>query len=205
MPERAGEKLLLVVERQGSTKNRRAKERAAVRRAIAAKAAAGAHAAAARGPPNPSGRRVWAERQGPHGWQRVWRGPEENGFHGPPEHGRAAEKACHDAMPQWLRGRMYMQGLARGLAPPAEPTRLRLLELHQRLRLRALQPVRRLRQWLRLPKRGAGHVLARAGRCLAEPRARGGGAAGGQHRRESYRKGERGSISAPDQIGGCGT
>ena len=72
---------------------------------------------------------------------------------------------------------MHMQDFARGLAPPTESTRLRRLELHQRLRLRALQPVRRPRQWLRLPTRDAGHVLAQAGRCLAEPRVRGGGAA----------------------------
>jgi hypothetical protein len=165
------------------------------RKADTHKAAAGAHAAAACDPPNPSGRHVWVDREGPHGWQRVWRDPEENDFHDPPEFDRAAVIAYHNAMPQRLRDCRNMQSLARGLAAPAEATRLRLLEphgltvptedtrsrlleLHQRLRLHALQPVRRLRQRLRLrPKRDVGHELARAGRCLAEPRARGGGAA----------------------------
>ena len=101
---------------QGSTMNSRAKKRAAVRRAIATKAAADSHAAAAcypNHPPNPSGRHVWVERLGPHGWQRVWRDPEANDFHDPPQFDRAAAKAYHDAMPQWLRDRMHMQDLER--------------------------------------------------------------------------------------------
>ena len=114
------------------TASSRIKERAAVRRAAAAKesfkAVADAQAALAHAhePPRQRATRVGGSlsyaRAGT-GMKGVWRDPEQIDFFDPADYERAAVKAYHDALPQWLRDRMHARAIARS-GPPTESERV---------------------------------------------------------------------------------
>jgi hypothetical protein len=150
------------VHTQVSTKDRLAKEahhkeRAVARRAAAAKksfkAAADAQAALAHTHERPSGRHVWVLRSSRHGMKGVWRDPDQIDFFGPADYDRAAVKAYHDALPQWLRRRMQTRACTARV--PTEFQRVWRLETLQWLELRlhanALRPMRRRRRLRHVP------------------------------------------------------
>jgi hypothetical protein len=134
------------------------KERAVARRAAAAakesfKAAADAQAALAHAHKRPSKWHVWVLRPSRHGMKGVWRDPDQIDFYDPADYDRAAVKAYHDALPQWLRRRMQMRATTARV--PTESKRVWRLETLQWLELRlhagALRPVRRRRRLRHVP------------------------------------------------------
>ena len=96
---------------------------------------------------------MWVLRSSRHGMKGVWRDPDQIDFFDPADYDRAAVKAYHDALPQWLRRRMQTRACTARV--PTEFQRVWRLETLQWLELRlhanALRPMRRRRRLRHVP------------------------------------------------------